>query len=548
MKNISYNLLFLIALISFVTIGCEREDFNPTVNLPRQFKPGDINISAGEIEARLSWSPSLFTNANASYTVEVSTDSSFATPPIFSGVVDTSSIVITDDVLLVMQDYFARVKANADGSTAESGWVYSSSFRITGEQIFLNILDVDLKDTSVLLKWRPTTGLTTINITPDGGTATTITLSAADVAANEKLITGLTPLTTYTAEIFRGTARKGSITFTTDELNVFTVLLMPGDDLVTAVANADDGDVIGLEPGTYDCLNSTGAFTNIVVEQKTITIQSKSGNPANTKVNFKENNLRGTGAGIRVKGIEWDGTAASADYFINLTGVASDGEAATFTDVIVDNSIVHNTDNCFLRGNRASANQHKIDTIKVNNSIAYANGTGSYHYFMIDKLEFKALEVLNTTFYDVARALISWATNMTVPATPTVTFDQTTINSFGFGNRNYVFLDANANTVNYSFRNSIVANTPKPGQTILPVAVRANAASTMEFVHNNYFNLNTGDPLNPVITFPSILQMANNQTIDLGWTATTTDFTLPAGSPLRTASMSGGPIGDPRWW
>ncbi|HEY0731319.1 MAG TPA: hypothetical protein VGD33_02775, partial [Chitinophagaceae bacterium] len=182
------------------------------------------------------------------------------------------------------------------------------------------------------------------------------------------------------------------------------------------------------------------------------------------------------------------------------------------------------------------------------NSIAYANGTGSYHYFMIDKLEFKALEVLNTTFYDVARALISWATNMTVPSTPTVTFDQTTINSFGFGNRNYVFLDANANTVNYSFRNSIVANTPKPGQTILPVAVRANSASSMEFVHSNYFNLNTGDPLNPVITFPSVLQMSNNQTIDLGWTATTTDFTLPAGSPLRTASITSGPIGDPRWW
>jgi len=43
------------------------------------------------------------------------------------------------------------------------------------------------------------------------------------------------------------------------------------------------------------------------------------------------------------------------------------------------------------------------------------------------------------------------------------------------------------------------------------------------------------------------VQSSANTTTDLGWTATTTSFTLPAGSALRTASTTGGAIGDPRW-
>jgi hypothetical protein len=461
-------------------------------------------------------------------------------------VVDTTYVVFADDVLEVMEYYFVRIKANALGSTAESGWVHSGRFRITGEQIFFPINDIDLKDVSVLLKWRPSPNLTKIVLTPAGGSPTDITLDAADVATNEKLIEGLTPLTTYTAEIYRNTIKKGTITFTTDEPNLYTVTLQPGDDLVTAVANAADGDVIGLEPGTYSTVDNGGAFVNLVVSGKTVKIVSTSGLATDTKVNFKEVKLSGDGAGVTLEGIEFDGTAASADYFINLTGLSSDGEAAQFTDVIVKNCIVHNTDNAFMRGNRGGSNAHKIDSIYVNNTIAYANGTGTYHYFMIDKLEFKHLEISNSTMYDVARALISWATNLTVPQVPVIIVNQSTINSFGFGDRNNIILDANANTVNFTFKNSIIANTPKPGQNVGTSAMRAGNVSTIQFYYNNYFNLNGGNPLQP-LEFPAYVQLSNNQTIDLGWTSTTTDFTLPAASPLRTASESGGPIGDPRW-
>ena len=152
----------------------------------------------------------------------------------------------------------------------------------------------------------------------------------------------------------------------------------------------------------------------------------------------------------------------------------------------------------------------------------------------------------NTTFYNVARAIISWATNMTVPQTPEILIDHSTINNWGFGGRNYILLDANANKVNFTVQNSIFANTPKPGESVGTTIMRASSESVVVFRNNDYFNLNGGTDNTP-LSFPDYMQMSDNLQVDLGWTATTTDFSLPSGSPLRTASTTGGPIGDPRW-
>ena len=545
MKLILNKWIFLAVAFTALVVSCKK-DFNPDFTLPRHFKPGDIDVTAGQTQARLEWQPSLF-GVNTAYTLEVSTDSTFQTNVVLSTVISTPVYVVTDSVLAIGVDYYARVKANANGSTAESGWVKSDAFRITGEQIFLPVLSNEITDSSVILRWQPSPGLTQIEITPTaGGTTITVPLTAADTTAHFKQVKGLTQLTAYTAKIFRNSVQKGIINFTTPVKSIFSVIITPTDDIITTVANAAHGDIIGLQPGTYDAMNGSGAYANIIVSGKTVTLQSTSGDPTDTKVNFKEITLKGTGAGVRLKGIEFSGQPGNADYFLNLTGLAADADPAVFTNIIVENSIVHHTNNAFLRGNRGGNNAHKIDTIKVFNTIAYANGTGSYHYFMIDKLEFKHLEISNSTIYDAARALISWATNLTMPAVPTVVIDRSTINSFGFGSRNNIILDANANVVNFSFTNSIIANTPKPGGDVGASTMRAGAASTIQFRYNNYFNLNGGNPLAP-LTFPAYVSMSNNQSIDLGWTATTTTFNLPAASPLRTASDTGGPIGDPRW-
>jgi len=68
----------------------------------------------------------------------------------------------------------------------------------------------------------------------------------------------------------------------------------------------------------------------------------------------------------------------------------------------------------------------------------------------------------------------------------------------------------------------------------------------MVFSYNNTFNFTNGT--GTTLTLPTTnTSQAGNQTIALGWVVTTTDFTLPANSPLRTASAASAPIGDPRW-
>ena len=527
-------------VLASVLVACKKTEFSPDFDLPRQFKPGDISIIAGETEAKLSWSPSLFTTGkNVTYTVEVSKDPSFQGTIDLTKVVERAEVVLTDNDLQIKEDYYARVKANKNGSTEESGWVSSNSFRITGEQIFLPIAPATLKDKSVELRWRPTDGLTKIVLTPQAGTPVDVAITANDITAAAKQLTGLTPNTDYTAEIYAGTKIKGTISFKTKEPSIFTIELAPGDDLIAALDNAANNDVIGLAPGTYDA-----SAANLVIAGKHVTIQSISGDYNNTKVLFKEVNLRGTGAGVKISGIEFDGTPGAAGYFLNLTGLNADGDAATFTSILVENSKIHGTANSLLRGNRAGNNAHKIDFIKFDNNIISDNGSGSFDYILLDKMEFNRLEIKNSTIYNAGRRLISWATNITAPR-PVILIDGVTINGLGYGGRNDVLLDANANPVDFTLQNSIIANIPKAGE-VGARAFRATAAgASINITNNNMFNISTGGATPAALTFP--VAPANNQTIDLGWTPATTNFSLPADPALRTASTSNGPIGDPRW-
>lgn len=547
-KNILNGLLFIMLCIAIAS--CKKDEFDPSVDLSRQFLPTELKIDAKETQVRISWSRALFTTSSdsVSYTVLVSTDSTFAsTSEIITKVTDTASIILTDDDLVVKQKYFALIKTNGRGTTADSKWGRTPAFSITGEQIFSPVLPSEIKDKSVILRWRNTLDLTKIRLIPATGSVMEIALTPSDITDNFKLITGLTPQTSYTAEIYQGTKLKGTTTFVTPEPSIFTVILDPGADLIAAVNDAANGDVIGLNPGVYN------AEANLVFAQKNVTIQSVSGNPGDTKVNFKEVVLAGSGAGAVLKGIEFDGAAYSASYFINLVGgVGNDAGAATFSSIVVDNCNVHNLANCIMRANRAANGDHKINSIKFTNSKAYDISPGaSYVTFTLEKLEFKTMELSNSTFYNIGRTFISAGTTLPSSATkPSVLIDQCTFNNFGSGgsNRNYLIIDANANPIDFVLRNSILANSPMTGGAIGNAALRATASTSMVSVtNNNIFKLTNGASPAVDLTFPNYATPANLKTIDLGWTASTTDFSLPADSDLRTSGTTGGVIGDPRW-
>lgn len=548
-----YSAFLLLGILVVSMAGCEKT-LNTDVNLPRPFTPASLNINAGETQAVISWPASLFSaGKGVTYTVQVSKDPNFAGTPDQVINTDTTSITLTDAVLTVKQTYYVRVKAVSATGTESKSWVVNTSgFMITGEQIFSAVLDAELKDKSVTLRWRPTDGLTKIVLTPAGGPSVDIPLDATDISNNFKLITDLEPSTAYTAEIFKEAVTKGTITFTTKAPSIFTTTITTADNLVSVVAAAANGDVIGLEDGTYDCVDGTGTFTNLTVTGKKITLQSVSGDPAKVKVNYKEITLKGA-AGIILKNIEFDGAPSTAAgqqalYFINLVGAGAEGEATTFSDIIVDNCLVHDMGNTFMRGNRGSGNgDFKIDTIKINNSLVYnsAKINNNYSFFQINKLQFTTIQVTNSTLYSIGRAFVDWDANFSVTPRPTIMIDQCTINNLGMANMQYILFDVNNNDIEVTMQNSIVMNSPYPSETVQSLIRGANAL--IKITHSNYAKLTDGAATPAALTIPASVTLSNNSTIDLGWTAATTDFTLPAASPLRTAGTTGGPIGDPRW-
>lgn len=496
-------------------------------NLPRVFTPGDINVDKTQTTATLSWSH-VFSTPATTYTFQLSTDSSFSGTPILDQVIDTNAVVLTDSLLQPRQIYFARVKANAVGSSSESRWVVSDRFSITGEQIFYTVLDADIKDTTVTLKWTHAEGLTRIVLTPATGSPITVTLDATDVAANQKKITGLTPTTSYTAEIYKGGSLKGTISFTTKEKSIYAVTLSPGDDLAAAIDNAVNGDIIGLEDGTYDLGGSHS------VNSKKITIASVSGSASKVTILNSDFILTGDGVGIKLLGLTL--TGPQNGYIVDVNGSATN----------VGNITIQNCNISFspsgyavVRANRGAAT---MDTLTIAGTVGVGlNLNNNYAIAMMDKIKFDAVIIKNSTFSTFKRAIVSAASTLSGWSAP-VTIDHCTFNNFGGGGKTAV-LDGGSNNIALTITNTIFANTPLAGgETVRNDAITSAGTNDLQKVF--YYNTTNGaTPAPAPLNWPA----GATETTEISWTDATTDFTLPAGSSLRTAGTDNGPVGDLRW-
>src|SRR4051812_32130641 len=98
-----------LVIILLVVIGCKKDE--ETLQLSRRFSPSTVTGVNGETSVKVSWPASLFTvPGEATYTIEVSKDPAFSVVD-FTTTTGDLSVVITDDKLVVKQDYYARVKA-----------------------------------------------------------------------------------------------------------------------------------------------------------------------------------------------------------------------------------------------------------------------------------------------------------------------------------------------------------------------------------------------------------------------------------------------------
>ena len=555
-----FTLLFVAVLTGACTKSIEGLVEDPSTS--RAFIPTNFRVRASADTAILSWNAGAQSaGMRISYTLDISTDSAFASID-YSKVVDSSGIKIIDPALTVGKSYFARLRANAVGNVQPSRWVYyPSSFRITGLQFLRVIRSSDITDQSVSLNWfvdPQTASLDKVILSTDNNQVTTVPLTAAEAAAGTKTIAGLAPGTRYTVQILTGTKSKGLGMVTTLRPANFTRILNPGDNLATAITSAVDGDLIGLNPGTY-------AMTGIVdIVAKNISIKSVSNNPATTKLKLRELNLKGDGAGIVIAGLELDANYSGTSFgatLLQLKGQSADNAAAVFKSITIENCIVHDFTTNILRGNYgAAADTHKLNSFVMSNCIVYdinKTGSNSTYTFSIEKLGFTVFNLNRSTLYNLGAGLVNVSTILGGGAVPVIVFDYTTINNIGSQGR-YVLIDAGSqgagNNVSFSFQNSILANTPLGvgGLAVsgTPHLIR-NQNAVGNFVNSNYFNLFTARVSEGgfKLVLTGLYQFNNNE-IDLGWSAATRDFSLkslPSNSPLLKGSTNGNTIGDPRW-
>ncbi len=295
-RNTIYtSIFFLMTLIVFS--GCKDDMMDEVTKLEvdRAFSPTALTANVvNKTEARLTWKA---VNNAKSYTVEVFETADFSGTPVKS-IKDITFLQVPYTVTGLGGDtqYAIRVKAIGEG-VADSKWI-TTTLKTDAEQILQVVNPAKLTASSAAINWPAGQTATTITLTPGNITRT---VTAAEVAAGEAIITGLIGETLYTAKLFNGPKVRGTITFTTPLDLGGATLVVPTDDLATVIANSKAGDVFALMPGTYTVnadvtvsksISLKGAKPSDKPIIKGMVIRVK----GNAALGLKDLNLDGTGA------------------------------------------------------------------------------------------------------------------------------------------------------------------------------------------------------------------------------------------------------------
>jgi hypothetical protein len=485
------------SIIAIAAISCQKH-FDPNFTLPRQFKPGDINITTEETRAILSWLPSQFTSGkNVTYTVQVASDTTFQTTVLDHSISNTADTV-TDDILQPRHTYYARVKANALDNTAASGWVVSDSFFITGEQIFFPLTSSDIIDNGVLLKWRTTPDVTKIVITPlSGGNAINVTLSPSDVTASQKIITGLSATTNYSAEIFSGNKSRGYLTFTTTAPLTGNLIDLRGIDgrpsvLADTLPLIPDNSTVILQRGETYTISATLNLSQSV----TIVSGADLANPTPAVISLPSNfniTANSTIDHINFQNVDLIATSYSSKYVFNISALC------TINTLSFDNCHIEN-----LRGVcRIQTSGTLISNYSINNCII--DSVSNYGVLTVDNAGAKVdnVSLTNSTIYKTERVIIS--SKPTQGAT-SVLIDKCTFNETPYGNQTASFIvDYNTHDVTngITISNCIFGIGKDNGGDVTVMDVRAGSATTITSA-NNYITSDRTvitNALTPVTTY-----------------------------------------------
>jgi hypothetical protein len=504
MKNINYKIRSskIITLLLFLAIACSKEEVGQ-LSLSRQFSPSKFTFTQGETQSTVTWSASLFTTSNqqVSYTVEVDSTTDF-TNPAYTATTSDLSVIVTNTMIKIKKNYYARVKALGQDKTGESNWTVSQSFKILGEQFLNPVTSDNLIDKSVRLTWRANPDLTKIIITPaSGGTRIVINLTAADLAATLKQVDNLTSGATYTAEIFAGTLSKGSRDFTTVaplsgnvvDLRGISVVSKPSI-LTDTLPDIPSGSTVLLKRGSIYTLSTSYKFDRSVSIQSGLDFGT---NLAIINVNGTAFDFVASAAidsivfrTLMVKGLQSAWAGGGIGYLINGNATG------TVSKIRVDNCTLK-----ILRGVvRAQIGALKVTNYFVNNcvidsireyGVATASGASA----------FANITITNTTVYRARRFI-----NHALAGNTSITISNCTFNELVAGaaaaTNYFIDFSTSFNSANgVSINNTIFGKVwNETGAGTVVGGIRAGGTTTVT-TSGSY---NTSDFVNTTLPIPSL--------------------------------------------
>ncbi|MBF9255058.1 DUF5123 domain-containing protein [Pontibacter sp. 172403-2] len=267
--NIKYIFLGLISALLLLT-ACEKEE--ELTGPDRLFRP----VQKGLMESQGNWiSASWQKNKGAvAYKVEISRDT-FKTID-YSVEVDTNAIVFED--LLWDQLYQIQVQALAQDPSKNSGLSFLGEMKTAKfPTILVTPTSNDVTDVAAIVRWTNSgDAVTSIKVlnAADSSLVSEVALTADDIAAQQKVVTGLTGATGYIIYLYSGETMRGWENYTTKVPLVFpnsNIIDLRGikdnpEALYEALQTAPSGSVIILERGlTYNIPSTTSLNGSVTI-------------------------------------------------------------------------------------------------------------------------------------------------------------------------------------------------------------------------------------------------------------------------------------------
>lgn len=534
MKQINKMLItaFIAGIICTGIISCTKyNDWNVDESTNRLFRPTELTAAVDGVTTTLKWKAKPNTS---SYTIELSQDSlqfsqivkTYTTTGSKEGDFYTYTI---PDLLDPNTQFSARIKGvDASGATAVSQWA-AVAFKTKTEQIMYVVATADMTPSSVTLKWKSPNEVTHLML----GT-TRYDISAAEKAAGEKTIVGLSPKTNYTAVLYNDARIRGQQTFRTPALiptgpNVH--VLGPNDNLGDSLVAATPGSIFVLLEGTiYNSDNTVvlpeGASFTIWGEegaQKPLVSLSQLTLPANAgTIRFENVDLTGYPGG--------DQTKSKRNYIFNQS------TASNTEEIIFENCTIRNFVNSPLR--LQSSNPITINRVAVNKCDVYdigdngSNGTYAFIHTNVATGKINNISITNSTFSKIGYGLIL---HNAAPSQSVLIENNTFYNVIGNGR---YLIDYNTQPVasSFVFGNTIFGKTLSPAGT-----ARGIRAATAPIVNNSYKTTDAVIPATGTGSIPGIIEY-NHTSTNLFTDPDNGNFLIKDNGFAGSSSA-----GDPRW-